>query len=257
MDKIPIGQIKDIIGDFKEITLLENQGCTSKVRKIISETKKFIIKSSYNERYREWLKNEANVLKQLSERKFHLVPKYIGFIDEDDASHIIMSYEEGEPLTLALDKATSIQEKKSLIKSFGQLIQQLHNSRILFDENIQNETWLECQLIMAEKYFYEGGTDGSLELLNKIKANKPKPIEQTVIHGDCTTDNVLVMNGKVKLFIDVAGMTIGDPRYDLALAIRKFNMNQQLIDAFYEGYTKYTISEEEFEYFNNGLYEFF
>ena len=78
-----------------------------------------------------------------------------------------------------------------------------------------------------------------------------------MIHGDCTTDNVFVMDGEIKLFIDVAGMTIGDPRYDVSLAIRKFVDNPELLNAFYEGYTRYRVSKDEFQYFDEGLYEFF
>lgn len=82
-------------------------------------------------------------------------------------------------------------------------------------------------------------------------------MKQTMIHGDCTTDNVLVMNGKVKMFIDVAGMTVGDPRYDEALAVGRFMKNPELLDAFYEGYNRYKINKEEYQYFDEGLYTFF
>ena len=56
-----------------------------------------------------------------------------------------------------------------------------------------------------------------------------------MIHGDCTTDNVLVLDGEVKLFIDVSGMTVGDPRYDVSLAISNFIDLPELLEFFYEG----------------------
>ncbi len=68
--------------------------------------------------------------------------------------------------------------------------------------------------------------------------------------------NVLVVDGVVKLFIDVSGMTVGDPRYDVSLAIRKFKDNEEFIKAFYTGYTRYKVTNEEYM-FNEGLYEFF
>ncbi|EIM06311.1 hypothetical protein A1A1_12132 [Planococcus antarcticus DSM 14505] len=37
-----------------------------------------------------------------------------------------------------------------------------------------------------------------------------------MIHGDFTTDNAFVKDVEVKLFIDVDGMSIGDPRYDVS-----------------------------------------
>ncbi|WP_342744280.1 phosphotransferase [Alkalihalobacterium alkalicellulosilyticum] len=102
-----------------------------------------------------------------------------------------------------------------------------------------------------------GQSEGSIQLLEKLKANKPLPVEQAVIHGDCTTDNVLMVNGEACLFIDVAGMTIGDPRYDECLAIRSFVKDEEYKNAFYEGYKRYEVSIEEFKYFDEGLYEFF
>lgn len=102
-----------------------------------------------------------------------------------------------------------------------------------------------------------GEADGNAKLLNKLKSTKPLPVNQTIIHGDCTADNVLVVDGKVQMFIDVAGMTIGDPRYDESLAIGRFIDNEGLIKSFYEGYTRYNVSKEEYTYFDEGLYEFF
>jgi hypothetical protein len=61
----------------------------------------------------------------------------------------------------------------------------------------------------------------------------------------------------VGVFIDVAGMTFGDPRYDEALAIRKFLDHPDYMEAFYQGYTRHRITKEEYEYFEEGLYMFF
>ncbi|GGA71684.1 phosphotransferase [Ornithinibacillus halotolerans] len=120
-----------------------------------------------------------------------------------------------------------------------------------------HENWLELQLIKAEKYLKLGQAEGSAYLLDKLNSNMPAPVMQTNIHGDCTTDNVLVVDGKVQTFIDVAGMTIGDPRYDESLAISRFLENEEYVEAFYEGYTRYRVTKEEYTYFDEGLYEFF
>lgn len=84
-----------------------------------------------------------------------------------------------------------------------------------------------------------------------MRSTKP-----TIIHGDCNPDNVLVLDGEVYMFIDVSGMTVGDPRYDETSAIRKFSNEPEFIRAFYEGYTRYKVLNEEIEYFEN-LYDFF
>lgn len=65
------------------------------------------------------------------------------------------------------------------------------------------------------------------------------------------------MNGAATKFIDVAGMTVGDPRYDEALAIRSFVHNKKFKEAFCAGYKHYQITIDEFRYFDEGLYEFF
>lgn len=102
--------------------------------------------------------------------------------------------------------------------------------------------------------------DGTPELLEFLKNNKPLPIENKLIHGDFTIDNVLVHDGKITSIIDWSGGGFGDPRYDISLAIRPkpnaFEVESE-INAFFEGYGKRTLSEREYKYFEEGLYSFF
>ncbi|MDP4552308.1 aminoglycoside phosphotransferase family protein [Alkalihalobacillus macyae] len=169
-----------------------------------------------------------------------------------------MSFEIGLTLTTALKKARNQHEKCTLIKSFGKLVCGLHETNPVGSLHSEKD-WICEQLSKAERYLESGNTDGDLELLQKLKLNLPSRVQQTMIHGDCTTDNVMVLDGdgEVRLFIDVAGMTIGDPRYDESLAIRKWINNEEYITAFYEGYIRYRVTKQEFEYFKEGLYEFF
>lgn len=249
-------EIEAIVGKVNSITLLSNQGCTSSVQRITTGRNEFLLKTSYKEKYREWLKSEAEVLKKLVSHTEIPVPTYYGYIEEADRSHLIMSFEAGMTLTSALKMAGTTVEKKALMKGFGELLQKLHETKSVDSFNHQGN-WLENQLIKAERYLEMGEADGNAKLLNKLKSTKPLPVNQTIIHGDCTADNVLVVDGKVQMFIDVAGMTIGDPRYDESLAIGRFIDNEGLIKSFYEGYTRYNVSKEEYTYFDEGLYEFF
>lgn len=248
-------KIEHIIGEINEISMLDEQGCTSEVRKIETKYGTYLLKSSFKERYREWLKQESEVLKMLENKHMIPVPKYYGYIEDQESNHVIMSYENGISLTSALKKANNIEEKKSLLQSFGQLLQQLHETKPI-KSLCKSDNWLDYQLKVAEQHLNVGDVDGSDELLIQLKKTIPKFVKQTIIHGDCTTDNVLVVNGVVKLFIDVSGMTVGDPRYDESLAIRKFKDNEEFIKAFYTGYTRYKVTNEEY-IFNEGLYEFF
>ncbi|MBS3682125.1 aminoglycoside phosphotransferase family protein [Ornithinibacillus massiliensis] len=249
-------EIEAVVGKLNSITLLPNQGCTSSVQQITTGRNKFLLKTSYKEKYREWLKSEAEVLKKLASHTEIPVPTYYGNIEEADRSHLIMSFEAGMTLTSALKIADTTTEKKALMKGSGELLQKLHETKPIDLFNHRGD-WLDNQLVMADRYLEMGEADGNAALLNKLKSTKPIPVNQTIIHGDCTADNVLVVDGKVQMFIDVAGMTIGDPRYDESLAISRFIDNEVLIKSFYEGYTRYKVSKEEYSYFDEGLYEFF
>ncbi|QCR32570.1 phosphotransferase [Lysinibacillus sp. SGAir0095] len=258
MEKMLKEKLEQIIGPFHSITLLDEQGWTSEVRRIATREKSYLLKSSYIARYRLWLKSEAEVLEKLKQNQEIPIPEYFSFFEEEGRSHLLMSFENGMSLTKALKLAKSECEKIALIKSFGVFLQQFHEKEPL--QLLKHEgDWLENQLMLAQDSFEKGHADenASLELLNNLKRHKPKTVQQTMIHGDCTTDNVLVINGEVRLFIDVAGMTVGDPRYDEALAIRKISGNPEYLAAFYHGYKRYKVTKNEIQYFDAGLYEFF
>lgn len=248
-------KIEEVIGEIHSVNKLDEQGCTSEVRRMITENGSYLIKSAFKDKYRTWLREEAQVLAKLKQKNWIPVPTYYDFIEEKDSCHLIMSFENGITLTAALNEAPPL-EKKQLVKNFGQFLHQLHEKKLI-DSFRRNHDWLERQLKKAQTYVDSGQTEGSFDLLKRLKTDKPMPIQQTMIHGDCTTDNVLVMDGKVQLFIDVAGMTVGDPRYDISLATRKFVDQPEYLEAFYQGYTRYKLSKDEFQYFNDGLYEFF
>ncbi|MBM7578754.1 phosphotransferase family protein [Jeotgalibacillus terrae] len=255
LDKDLLDKLEVITGSIHRAHMIDEQGWTSAVHKISAVNGTYILKSSFKEKYREWLKTEAEVLKKLKSQQEIPVPEYVHYIEETGRNHLLMSYEEGMTLTKALREAVSHDEKKQLMKSFGQLLYWLHETETAHFELTGD--WLEEELKRAERYLEAGECDGDRELLEKLKANRLAEVKQTVIHGDCTTDNVMVRDGEVRLFIDVAGMTVGDPRYDVALAIRKVMADSELTEAFYEGYGLFRLSSREFNYFENGLYEFF
>lgn len=78
-------------------------------------------------------------------------------------------------------------------------------------------------------------------------------------HGDFTMDNVLIENNKVSGLIDWANGGYGDPRYDLALAMRakdELFVSPRDNRAFVAGYGSDCLSLTDYRYFN-ALYEFF
>lgn len=244
------------IGTIHSFSYPKRQGATSEVTFIKTSLGEFVCKSANNALYRNWLRKESEVLKKLNEETDLPIPVFYGFIEEEENSYLLMSRIQGVPLRQALSESTSVEEKSKLAWSFGQLMKHLHQTKPPKSWDL-SRNWLDDQLAAATYNLANYEVDGNQQLLDKLKGNKPGPVPQTVIHGDCTVDNVLVCEGVVSSLIDLSGCTYGDPRYDVALGIRAFLSDHVLLDAFYLGYEAKRMSIEEFTYFEEGLYEFF
>jgi len=239
------------------------QGHTSDVGIIESEKGLFVLKRAKGEQYASWLAREAFVLDGL-ERTSLRIPKAYRFVQSEDdkgslQSWLLMERLEGNPLRQVLRAEQDPVVRHGLISRFGASLRELHSTPCP-EPFKSGESWLEERLEQAEYNLRHYETDGTWELLERLKSNKPKPFSQTLIHGDCTLDNVLAHEGNVTGFIDWSGGAYGDPRYDVALAIRPkpdiFGSASDL-QAFFDGYGDRIISEEEYTYFENGLYAFF
>ena len=243
-----------ILGKVDSFSFPKRQGVTSEVTFLQTENGLFVCKIAKKSPYNDWLLEEAKVMKHWNEETNLPIPTFYQFVEKNRESYLLMSLEEGIPLREALLKAESDEEKYALLESFGALLKQLHET---IPPTFTKESWLDEQLEKATYNLQNYEVDGDQPLLDKLKRHKPVPVKQTLIHGDCTIDNVLVSNGRVRTFIDLAGSTYGDPRYDISLATRSIINNEALLLAFYKGYEGVTITEEEFDYFDRGLYEFF
>ena len=250
-------QIEPIIGNVQSLSYPTRQGATSEVVFLHTDHGKYVCKCSSLTNYRIWLLKEAKVMEELNNTNSDLsIPTFLNFWEDDDNSYLLMSREPGIPLREAMLAAKTYEDKVLLIHSFGTKLKTLHEISVPL-EWMQQENWLDMQLKKATYNIQNYEVDGNLQLLNSLKENKPRDIPQMLIHGDCTIDNVLVSDNQVETFIDLSGVSFGDPRYDVALAIRSFHYDKALLNAFYGGYTLLQISKEEFDYFDGGLYEFF
>ncbi|MFF2753096.1 aminoglycoside phosphotransferase family protein [Psychrobacillus sp. NPDC058041] len=245
-----------IIGKVHSFSFPKRQGGTSEVTFLQTENALFVCKIAKKSLYRGWLLEESRVMKHWNEETNLPIPTFYQFVENNQESYLLMSLEKRIPLREALLKAESDEEKYTLFESFGALLKQLHETKPP-TSLVTKESWLDKQLEKATYNLQNYEVDGNQPLLDKLKSHKPTPFKQTLIHGDCTIDNVLVSNGRVRTFIDLAGSAYGDPRYDIALATRSIRNNEALLQAFYKGYEGETITEEEFDYFDKGLYEFF
>lgn len=252
-------EIIDYLDTVKDIKF-PRQGHTSDVGIVESAKGSFVLKRTKGEQYCSWLSNEVNVLKYLSNTKIP-IPKVYRFVDKIDKnqSWALMQFFEGETLRQALPKEKNKNKKHEMIFNFGVVLAQIHSTPcpkdIIWDSN-----WLEEMLRRAEFNLKHYSVDGTPELLEQLKTNKPTPVKNTLIHGDFTIDNVIFHEGKATSVIDWSGGAFGDPRYDLSLAIRpKPNAieTDSEINAFFEGYGKNILNKREYKYFENGLYEFF
>ncbi|CAG9621559.1 Aminoglycoside 3'-phosphotransferase [Sutcliffiella rhizosphaerae] len=243
---------------IKTITF-PRQGYTSNVGIVESSEGRFALKCSREKLYRTWLKREANVLESLQNKTNFLIPKLIQFTETTDASWILMECLEGETLRSALLNEENENKRQELIYEFGKVLAQIHATPC--PNNLTySRPWLDEMLHRAHDNFTHYKVDGTEQTLKRIQSERPEPHKQTFIHGDFTIDNVLVSKGRVTGVIDWSDGAFGDPRYDMAIAIRpKPNAFELAKDKqiFFEGYGTEIISEVDYEYFENGLYAFF
>lgn len=234
------------------------QGHTSVVIILYATDGKFVLKKTEHRLYNEWLAQEYRNLLLLAQTLLP-VPRAHKYLEQGEARWLLMDYIEGVSLREFLLSEHNPSNREAAIASYGRALRSIHDCACPM-ELLNKEPWIDSMLTQAEHNLLHFETDGSQQLLDQLKHDRPEPVEQTLIHGDCTIDNVLVRNREIVGVIDWGGGAYGDPRYDLALAIRpKPNAFQQSRDRqiFFEAYGKPPITEKEYLYFEDGIYQFF
>ncbi|MGM9920221.1 MAG: phosphotransferase family protein [Bhargavaea sp.] len=233
------------------------EGGTSEVALLTIDTGKFVLKRSKRSPFDEWLKNEAEVLKHLSGTGLP-VPQLIAFLEEPACNWALMSFIEGETVRSALRRTADPGRRGKIINAFAEALRLIHQTPVP-DVLKRGRPWIDRMLEEAEDNLHRYETDGSPELLEQLKRERPVIEGECLIHGDCTVDNVMVKDGKLTGIIDWSGGTSGDPDYDIALAVRPkpeiFSWPGDR-DLFFEAYGK-SISQETYRYYADGLYEFY
>ncbi|WP_215162035.1 phosphotransferase [Paenibacillus sp. ISL-20] len=254
---VPI-EIIEQIGKVQKITF-PRQGHTSIVAILDTSNKKYIIKKTENDLYNEWLSEEYKVLQYL----YHTglpVPKAYSYHVKNKSRWVLMDYIEGISLREFLSREPDLKDKEKAISNFGLCLKKLHECPCPIELQKHDTLWIDTILSKAEYNLTHYEVDGSEELLKRLKEVRPNPIDNTLIHGDYTIDNVLVNECNVVGVIDWSGAAYGDPRYDVALAIRpKHNAfdNERDKEIFFNAYGKLRITDEEYHYFEDGIYNFF
>jgi aminoglycoside phosphotransferase (APT) family kinase protein len=259
VDEIP-NEIIEYVNNVKSIKF-PRQGYTSNVGIIENNQGYYALKRTKGEWYCSWLKREISVLSCLANETKLPVPKVKKFVEQKQKSECwaLIEFFEGATLRLTLSNEKNREKRQEMIFNYGKTLAQIHSTPCP-KELIYQQPWLDQMLVQAEFNLNSFKVDGTKELLEKIKNNRPNNYKQALIHGDYTIDNVLVSNGEITGIIDWGGGAYGDPRYDVSLAIRpKPNMFQTEIDKqiFFEGYREMIIDNKVYDYFVNGLNEFF
>jgi aminoglycoside phosphotransferase len=173
-----------------------------------------VFKRCIDPQYRDWLRREHEVLVALSGTNLP-VPRALDYLDLDSEVWLVMTRLPGVQCADALSGATRA-TRSDLLRIIGAAMRMLHDTPIP-DVLQTSDDWIDRRLAIAESNL--GWCEGSPELLQQLRATRPAPIRPTLIHGDLNLENVLVANGIVTGFVDWAGGDVGDPRYDLALAL--------------------------------------
>jgi aminoglycoside phosphotransferase (APT) family kinase protein len=239
------------------------QGDTSTIALVEGAGGMYAVKRSRGERFSRWLRQEYEVLGALAQTPL-LIPHPHMFVQrevvDEVESWLVMEYLAGEPLLVAIEKEADQAARQNLLRAFGNTLATIHWAGIPVELCGDTRPWLDRMLERAQHALLHYPVEGSAAVLEELQQHRPDPVPPVLIHGDFTVENVLIWEGRVTGVIDWAGGGPGDPRYDLALAIRpkETGLFQTLEDrhAFFEGYGMAGLSEPEYDYFVN-LYEFF
>jgi len=237
------------------------QGMTSQVLILHGQQGAFVVKRATQSRYRAWLQREYVVLQALAETTLPVPRVHICLpsAHDDRESWLLMDYLPGESLRTALRIAADPIARHTLLTAFGQLLRTVHFCPLPAALDQEELSWLDRALAQAVFALQHEMVDGTPELLQHVQENRPAAVQETLIHGDYTLDNVLVHNGTMCGLVDWAAGGRGDPRYDVALATqpeREAFQNMSDYDAFYTGYAGERLAAAEQAYFL-GLDEFF
>lgn len=258
-DELP-DAFRDVMGAVTGIRF-PRQGDTADLALVDTTRGRFAIKRARGRPFSAWLRREARLLAALTKTPLPTPTLYAAMDEpEREQSWLLMEFLPGDSLRRMLAAEPEEHRRRELIYQYGAVLSQIHACPVPEDLGPGDEgPWLERMLAEARYNLEHFPVDGTQELLVALTAKKPPPITPTLIHGDFTLDNVLVLDGRITGVVDWSGGGIGDPRYDVALAVRtKHPAFDKARDeeVFFQGYGRRMASDRELEYFTD-LYEFF
>jgi aminoglycoside phosphotransferase (APT) family kinase protein len=241
------------------------QGMTSEVAIVETDTGRLVVKRAHHPLYVKWLVQEARVLRALEPlglpvpRARDFAQRTVCGAESFSDCWLVMDYLPGATLAETLRAERDPEARRQLLRQWGATLAAIHATPAPRELDPLTNSWLEDRLAAARFNLAVYPVDGDEKLWRYLMEHRPAPVTQTLIHGDFTLDNTLVHKGKISGVIDWAFGALGDPRYDLALAL---DPEPGIFDtaadraAFQEGYGSALGTEDDYRYFL-GLYEFF
>jgi len=167
---------------------------------------------------------------------------------DDDHAYMVQTLVQGPSLRESL----ASRSKEELWRQVGQVMSRIHS---LLKGQGDQSVWLEGLLTLADHNMNEGLIDledlGGLdpqEVLNDLRAHRPRGNRTCLLHGDLRTKNIL-MSDQGPILIDWGFVDLGDPYYDLAI-IDYYFKTQDDRQAFYEGYGDLVYDQEVIDYYD-------
>lgn len=159
----------------------------------------------------------------------------------------------GRPVSEILRTEKDPESRVNTLRAYGQVLARIHGTpapRGIADGFCP---W-ERALALNESNIGLTLFDETLEILAGIHSYAPAPIRPTLIHGMFTMKHVLLDETHVTGIVGWTRGGVGDPRYDIALALRPIDgvgLSEGEVNAFYEGYGCAPLSQREFQYYSD------
>lgn len=235
------------------------QGMTSEVAFVDDQDRKSVLKRCRDPIYIEWLRREHRVLAALSECSLR-IPRMIGYHEIRENGQVadawlLMTRLPGESLWDVLLRSGAV-ERSDYFRKLGSLLRELHSTPP--PHAFRNQpSWIGRKLEEARDNLE--WCDGSTELLVQLEATRPTPQAEVFIHGDLALDNVLIEQDGSMSLIDWSGGDLGDPRYDVSLALAtepEIQLHEADTAGFFDGYGGTQMDAATTRWFRS-LYDFF
>lgn len=190
--------------------------------------------------YTVWLENEYRALEALAESGLP-IPRALGLHRtgpfSESAVWLAMTRLPGEPLWNIIARAAE-DERVFWFRELARLLAEIHATEVPAALRDSAVPPIDESLGAAASFVrrHEGADARRLSSLLEQGGDVPAA---TLIHGDFTLDNILADPTGITGVIDWGGACLGDPRWDITLALStapQIQLQPAVVQAFFENY---------------------